>query len=442
MKKRTKIILIVLAVIAVILAGSYIASQIRISNQNANLEKFSNALSECDVEEAMIYARKMNDEYEINRVEELKAFLDLYEAGEWEKAISYYDSFGNNSFTRGKPQAVYCDCYYQQLIPAAEEAGQNGDTVKELEALLQFQNRFHDGRGNATVFKDGSTYCVFSNYKEYYPDNAAHFFDLVCSAGETAIENRNAEAIEMLSGFKDQPAYMKRSPRTYSQKSFSWAEKLTSYEKEVAKQQADMEARRETVFDKEKLKNWNAAAMMETYGVDEIRQFTPSDPQPDFFIVVAEDVINPSTGEISKGGYYSDREKLNPVDTEDLLDKASYIEKMGLTLTDDPDKASFALILTLNYTDNVSKFHPGGGQLSVPVYYATVRAELLNLKTKQSLISKDVIGSPYTMRNGTRYLEEYVIKAVSSIFGPVPKLTVKDFPAEYWEFIGHAELAP
>lgn len=440
MKKGIKAVIIILAVIVTGVLALFVAEKVRMSAENHLYEMYGTALSACDIPEAMNYAEKLKREDLVTQVENLRQFADLYEKEKWEEAIRYYDSFGKSAFS-GKAAAMYCDCYYRQLIPAAGEALDNGETVKALELLLAFQHRFHDGAGSASIFENGSTYCSYSIYKEYYPDSSQRFFDLICRAGDTAVESRDEEAIGMLSGFDD----ARRYPRTFRPKDFSWTEKLAAYNREkttlLNERLSQRKAQRETVFDTEKLKNWNAEALREACGAEDITLFTPSDPQPLTFIVTAKDVIDPRTDAVSAGGYYS-KSKICPVDTADLLKNASYIQNSAMTLTDDPEKASFALILTLSYSDSVGSYTFENGY-RIPVYNASLSAELLNLATKQSLKSKTVHADPYLELNGRTYIEKNVLESpdCKQLYGPVPTLKVDDFP-EYWAFIGQADLDP
>ena len=109
-----------------------------------------------------------------------------------------------------------------------------------------------------------------------------------------------------------------------------------------------------SVFDKNKWKN--TADIINS----DIRKFKPKTPQPMLYIIYANPVINPLTKEKSTGGRTSNDRYL-PISTEDLFnDNGNLFGTGGLVLTDDPNQATFVLILyfyyrqtgTFNYSDN------------------------------------------------------------------------------------------
>lgn len=418
---------------------------------NNDYEQFRKLLSECDAEGAMDYAQKL-DSSAVEEAERLQEFLDAYNAEDWEGAIDVMNR-EKQSFTGSKHTALYCDCYYQLNIPAAEQSLQNGSLVAALESLLLFQNRFHDGSGNGAVYENGSYLCDFSDFKEYFPDEASHYFDLVCEAGDLALSNEDADAIELLFGFETETG---RYPRTFKPEELSWAKVFSAYKKDereaASQEKEDRKAQRLTTYDSSDLKNWDDGALA-AYGADDITDFTPTDPQPCFYIVVARDVIDPDTHAVSEGGHYEggytpgqkqEEKEWLPADTDDLLSRASYIKDSALTLTDDPNKASFALILDMNYTDSVGSYTYENGR-KIPVYNSTLNAKLLNLTTKETLESKTLNADPYIKNIDARtYIEVQALEKAEEtgrLFGGVPTLDTSDFSG-YWSFIGLEELDP
>ena len=445
MKKGVRIILIIAGILIILFLILFIPQQI----EKQNYEKMWALFSECDAEGAMEYARKLDNASAMESAEQLQRFLALYNAGDWEAAIEMMNEKKQSFAGNTKHAAMYCNCYYQLIIPEAENALQSNDLTGAIESLLQFQHRFHNGAGNGDVYENGSYYCDFSGFKKYFPDEAEHYFDLVCNAGDAALESDDEAAIALLAGFETETG---RWPRTFRPDEFSWAEPLASYEaeksEEARKKEEEWKALTETVYDAQDLKNWNEDALEAAYGIRDIHDFTPADPQERYYIVVAKDVFDPYKNRISEGGYYDGNyvyynQQWLPADTDDLLKEASNIKDSALTLTDDPDKAEYALILDMNYTDSVSSFTYENGY-RIPVYNSVLKAELLNLATKESLQSKTVYDDPYIERKEwdgvhyatNRYIYEDVLdKADGKLYGPVPTLETDAFEG-YWSFIG------
>ena len=439
MRKSSKFVLVILGIAAVVMLVGFLISSGKKKAWEKNSQMYYKLIEECDFQGAMEYAKKLNEGPASAEVEFFQKLYKLYEACNWQAAIDSYDSDGR-SHSNSKMIALYSDCYYQQLIPAAEEALQKDDLKTAVDLLLQFQNRFHDGSGSGSSYENGSHQCNFDDFKKYFPDEASHYFDLVCEAGDKAINGEDESVIALLSGFQEG-----RFPRTFRPDTFSWAKDLSAYkssERDARKELlAERKALRETTYEREKLKNWNAEALEEAFGIDDIYAFTPADPQPLFYIVRANDVIDPRTNLPSENGYLLGG-ALVPESTGSLLAKASLLKNSALTLTDDPDKAAYALILDMNYTDKVGSFTYQGGS-KIPVYYSTLNAVLLDLTTKKTLQSKTLTGDPYHHDNGREYIEEDLLeKAIGKqLYSPVPTLAVKYFP-DYWSFIGLPDLDP
>ena len=228
MKKSVKIILAICGILGIIFA-SFAVQTIRKQIREKHFNLYKELRNECDAEGAMLYAQKSKSDYAVRDVERLQEFLALYESGKWEDAVAVTNR-DNSCFSGAKQAAFYCDCYYQMLIPSAEEAVQGEDLTAALESLLQFQNRFHDGTGNTNVYKNGSWLCGFEYYQEHFPEKASHFFDLACEAGNLALEKRDEEAIALLSGFETEG---KSNPRTFGTEAFTFMEPLAAYREEM-----------------------------------------------------------------------------------------------------------------------------------------------------------------------------------------------------------------
>lgn len=135
-----------------------------------------------------------------------------------------------------------------------------------------------------------------------------------------------------------------------------------------------------TVYDRQKLKN---AAK----SIKNIRKFTPATPKPMHFIVYANPVINPLTKRESTGGRANTTRYL-PVSTQDVVNDNGFLKKTGgLILTDNPDLATFALILDLTYQYKGGTF-TYSDNTKVKQYQAVNTFELYNLITRKSITTK------------------------------------------------------
>lgn len=101
------------------------------------------------------------------------------------------------------------------------------------------------------------------------------------------------------------------------------------------------------VFDYLKLKNWTDEAIEAACGVDGA-SFRPSNPQPLTCIVTCAPVIDPLTGAESEGGWERDH-RIYPADTNRVLNNCSNLSGFSLTLTDDPNLATFRAYITFTY---------------------------------------------------------------------------------------------
>lgn len=189
----------------------------------------------------------------------------------------------------------------------------------------------------------------------------------------------------------------------------------------------------ETVFDTEKLKNWSNAAIKSRCGVSSIDYFVPSSAVPMYYIVSADVVIDPVTGLESEGGYNKSRARHLPISTETMLGVSGNLKNGGLILTNDPNKATFALVLHYSYSNNIGSFRFGDDGSVVPQYHATLDAELVNLVTGERISCK--------RQNGyATYAGESVYKSMlnaakgKQFYGGTIPLDAEDFEG-YWSFV-------
>jgi len=143
-----------------------------------------------------------------------------------------------------------------------------------------------------------------------------------------------------------------------------------------------------SVFDNSKL--INAADSINT----DIRAFKPIDPQPMHFIVYANPVINPLTKQVSTGGR-THTDRYLPVSTEDVINDNGYLKETGgLILTDNPNLATFVLILDFTYVERGDRFTYADGS-KIKQYSAFNKIELYNLISGESIKTEITTNAAY-----------------------------------------------
>lgn len=135
------------------------------------------------------------------------------------------------------------------------------------------------------------------------------------------------------------------------------------------------------VFDYLKLKNWTDEAIEAACGVDGA-SFRPSNPQPLTCIVTCAPVIDPLTGAESEGGWERDH-RIYPADTNRVLNNCSNLSGFSLTLTDDPNLATFRAYITFTYKKG-GTFNYRDKGAKIPKYDGVVTVKLVNLLTGES----------------------------------------------------------
>lgn len=197
-----------------------------------------------------------------------------------------------------------------------------------------------------------------------------------------------------------------------------------------AEEQAE-EPSTETAFDTSLLKNWNDAALREAYGVG-IDGFTPKSPVPRYYIVCADEVIDPVTGQISAGGYEKNYTRYKPIDTQTLLQVSGELYNGGLILTDDPDKATYLLVLDFSYTGHIGTFTFKDNSV-VKQYHPSLDATLIDLVTGESLQSEHLLD--YATHSNERVYTAMLDAAKGKQFyGGAITLDAEDFEG-YWDFV-------
>ena len=132
----------------------------------------------------------------------------------------------------------------------------------------------------------------------------------------------------------------------------------------------------------------------------DIRAFKPANPQPMHYIVYAAPVINPLTGQESTGGRTTNT-RYHPVSTQDVFRINGVLKGAGgLILTDDPNLATFVLILNFKYTQTSTFTY--SDNTSIRQYHAINQFELYNLISGESIKKEyttyaTYAGEPYSV---------------------------------------------
>ena len=209
------------------------------------------------------------------------------------------------------------------------------------------------------------------------------------------------------------------------------SKKETAGQADTEEQEVLPEFNTDTEFDTDLLKNWNDEALKETYGVEGIRDFKPSDPQPMTYIVSAPEVIDPVTDEPSEGGYNKASARHLPIDTDRLIYISGRVWGGGLSLTDDPDQAAYALILDFDYKDSIGTFH-FSDHSQVAQYNSATQATLLDLVTGESISTEKL--KEYATEIGESVSKEMLNAAKGKqLYSACASIWDDNFPC-YWEF--------
>ncbi len=134
-------------------------------------------------------------------------------------------------------------------------------------------------------------------------------------------------------------------------------------------------------YDSALLVNWTDDAIREAYGV-KASAFKPSDPQPLTYIVTCEPVIDPRTGRASDTSW-TYLHRTQPACAEDVLDAAADLSAFSLTLTDDPNRATYRAVISYKYSsDGYFSYHSQNAR--IPMYKGVLTVTLKNMLTGES----------------------------------------------------------
>ncbi|MCR5086610.1 MAG: hypothetical protein K6B39_04365 [Lachnospiraceae bacterium] len=181
-------------------------------------------------------------------------------------------------------------------------------------------------------------------------------------------------------------------------------------------------------FDYDKLKNWNDAAINEEYGADGIRAFMPTNPNPRYFIVSAEEVIDPLTGKVSEGGHNHREHREYPISTNDLLQRVALFDNdadnRNLILTDDPNLATYVLILDFEYYDGGTFTY--SDKTVIPEFDSRLIGTLRNMITGEEIVSKKKYS--YSVYKGESVRKSMLENAKrKQLYGDAPHIYASDF---------------
>ena len=135
-------------------------------------------------------------------------------------------------------------------------------------------------------------------------------------------------------------------------------------------------------WDPSLLVNWTDERFQETYGTG-VKKFVPADPQPLYYILSWEPVVNPVTGEESEGGWTQAR-RSSPASAEDVLAAAGDLSSLSMVLTDDPDLATYRAVVSFKYNAN-GRYNYKAENVKIPMYQATQVITLTNLVTRRTV---------------------------------------------------------
>lgn len=179
-----------------------------------------------------------------------------------------------------------------------------------------------------------------------------------------------------------------------------------------------------TTFHTASLKNWTDEELKKRYGKT-FSTFRPSNPQPMTYFVRCNTVKDPVTGRTSKGGRNHFTARHLPVNTNDVLTNSGNLRNAGLTLTSDPNKASFCLELNFYYVKSTTFTFSDGSRIYQ--YKGVLNATVKNLVTGKSIKSKEK--STYATYTGERVQRSMLNAAKGKqLYAGTPSLYLTDFP--------------
>jgi tetratricopeptide (TPR) repeat protein len=245
----------------------------------------------------------------------------------------------------------------------------------ELNDELIINNNIYDNA--AASLKKGDYEAAISGFEELegFKDAASRLDEARAALEEARAAVKEAENTKKEKDYQDAFEYMEKGSYDTA---IRWFRDLGDYKDApgLLKEAEDKLTESELTY--EKLK----------YDPKAVKQFKPESPNPKYFIVCAGPVKDPVTGEESQGGYDKNYARHNPADAEDVRWYAGSIRDSSLMKTEDPNLATYAMIITFKYVFHGNYFHHSSGA-ATPKYVGIAKAELYNMVTGKSIFSDE-----------------------------------------------------
>jgi len=119
----------------------------------------------------------------------------------------------------------------------------------------------------------------------------------------------------------------------------------------------------------------------------EVKKFKPEYPDPEYYIICVNPIIDPVTKKESEGGYNFQYARQNPIDSNYVRMNSIYKYDSFLGETKDPNFATYALIITFAY--NHTGIFTFADDSTIIQYHGTTKAELYNMITGESIYTNE-----------------------------------------------------
>lgn len=232
MKKGVKIAIISVCALVVVIIGVIVTLKVIDNIYSENDSKYYECLQNCDAEGARTYAEKLKSKSTyygtcLAKIDRMEDFLELYDGGKWEEAISKYNT-GASFVYRGKLNATYSDCWYQLIIPKVKTALEAGNTEEALELLAEFNDCFSwNSHYDSTDKVHRGNY---SNYTEYFPEHGDEYVALLETAANEALASDDENIINLLGSFN----LTGTNKKTLAFEDYLWAADYTEWKNNKA----------------------------------------------------------------------------------------------------------------------------------------------------------------------------------------------------------------
>ena len=325
------------------------------------------------------------------------AAWDLYNSGLYIEAAEAFEALG--SYSPDKKSAINASFYANQAREVfAREEENDTNKGKELEVLLLLEQHEYDQA--EALIETISSPTIAYNLREMLRKSRLHesSYEAALSAMEEGDYEVALRNFELIGDFKD-------------------ASTLAGYVREMI---AAIEGLRSSP--------------------QAIKDFSPDNPEPLYFFVCATRVIDPVTRDFAVSGIGEN----SPSDSESVQRATKSIRDSGMTRTENPNLATYALIINFSYeaggTATLSDNANGNEHTVVDLYNGITRAELYNMVTATSIYSKIINSNVFglgDLRSGGSYSRSLYFFDESKgnyIYARPTTVSVNDFE-NFWEFI-------